>query len=44
MRAKSRNLLIGLSIIFAGDGISRGAGQSHEEGERCNARLPPLLL
>src|ERR1700722_20742325 len=28
MRRWSRNLLIGLSIVCAGDGISRGAGQS----------------
>jgi hypothetical protein len=32
-----RNGLI--TVAFSsGDGISREAGQSHEEGERCNAR------
>jgi Protein of unknown function (DUF2934) len=44
IRTWSRNLLIGPSVVFTGDGISRRAGQSHEEGERCNARWPSSLL
>jgi hypothetical protein len=32
MRPWPRNLLIGLSIVFAGDGISRGAGAGKPDG------------